>query len=105
MLISMADDIRVILIKLADRLHNMRTLDHPSPAHQKTVAQQTLDIYAPLANRLGIAWMRAEPEYLLFKARNSDVSAGLAHRRAQRTAVRALYVQQVTASIKANHAE
>src|SRR5437016_4203859 len=105
MLISMADDIRVILIKLADRLHNMRTLEHLSPAHQKTVAQETLDIYAPLANRLGIGWMRAELEDLCFKALKPDVYAGLAERVAKRIEEREQYIQQVIAIVKAKLAE
>src|SRR2546421_4848768 len=105
MLISMADDIRVILIKLADRLHNMRTLEHLNPAHQKTVAQETLDIYAPLANRLGIGWMRAELEDLCFKALKPDVYAGLAERVAKRIEEREQYIQQVIAIVKAKLAE
>src|SRR5436309_8610579 len=105
MLISMADDIRVILIKLADRLHNMRTLEHLGPAHQKTVAQETLDIYAPLANRLGIGWMRAELEDLCFKTLKPDVYAALAERVAKRIEEREQYIQQVIAIVKAKLAE
>ncbi len=67
MILAMVDDIRVVLIKLADRLHNMRTLEHLDPQKQKQIAQETLDIYAPIAHRLGMGKVRGELEDLAFR--------------------------------------
>src|SRR5437870_2094211 len=105
MLISMADDIRVILIKLADRLHNMRTLEPLDPVQQKKIAQETIEIYAPLANRLGIGWMRAELEDLGFKTLKPDVYAALAERVAKRVEEREEYIRDVVGIVKAKIAE
>src|SRR6187200_3554078 len=67
MLLAMVDDIRVILVKLADRLHNMRTLHHLPDDRRIKIAQETLDIYAPIANRLGMSKVKNELEELSFK--------------------------------------
>ncbi|TMG80811.1 MAG: bifunctional (p)ppGpp synthetase/guanosine-3',5'-bis(diphosphate) 3'-pyrophosphohydrolase, partial [Betaproteobacteria bacterium] len=70
MLLAMAQDVRVILIKLADRLHNMRTLDAMAPTHRERIARETLDIYAPIANRLGLNALYLELQELSFKHLN-----------------------------------
>ena len=77
MLVAMARDIRVLLVKLADRLDNMRTLEHMSTPAQERIARETIEIYAPLAGRLGIQWLKAELEDLSFKFLEPDAYAVL----------------------------
>ena len=72
LLLAIADDVRVLLIKLADRLHNMRTLSHVPPETRRRSAQETLDIYAPLAGRMGMHEMREELENLAFRELNPE---------------------------------
>src|SRR6202049_1602916 len=68
LLLAIADDVRVLLIKLADRLHNMRTLEFVPPTARRRIAEETLDIYAPLAGRMGMQEMREELEHLAFRS-------------------------------------
>jgi GTP pyrophosphokinase len=97
MLMAMARDIRVILVKLADRLHNMRTLEHLVPEKQQKVARETLDIYAPLANRLGISWMKGELEDLSLKYLKADAYDLLVKSVAKRRKERESYIDEVKA--------
>ncbi len=100
MLVAMARDIRVLLIKLADRLHNMRTLDYLPPDRAKKIAQETLDIYAPLAHRLGMAKVKAELEDLALRCLHSDVYADLQRRVAKRRLEREAEINQVIAILE-----
>jgi len=77
MLLAMTGDIRVIIVKLADRLHNMRTIGSLSPERQQSIAQETIEIYAPIAHRLGMGKMRAELEELAFETLHPEAAAEL----------------------------
>ncbi len=95
MLLAMARDIRVILVKLCDRLDNMRTLAHMPPEKQERIAAETMQIYAPLANRLGMAWVKVELEDLSFKYLHPGEYEQLATEIQKSRAERAEYITTV----------
>jgi guanosine-3',5'-bis(diphosphate) 3'-pyrophosphohydrolase len=95
MIIAMAHDIRVVLIKLADRLHNMRTLDHLPRDRQEEIARETLEIYAPIAHRLGIYWLKSELEDFSFRYLNPSAYAMLKAYVAKTRAEREEYIRTV----------
>lgn len=101
MVLSMAKDIRVLLVKLADRVHNMRTLGHMEPAKQKRIARETLDIYAPLAGRLGMFRLKAELEDLSFfylePEAYQQIQEGLMRKKGEREK----YIQEVCEILRA----
>ncbi len=80
LLLAISSDIRVLLVKLADRLHNMRTLEHMKPAKRKIIAEETMDIYAPLAGRMGMQWLREELEDHAFRWLNPEAYAAVVER-------------------------
>ena len=105
MFLAMAKDIRVILIKIADRLHNVRTLKFRLPEKQQKVAQETLDIYAPLAHRLGMSKLRYELEDLSFKYLNSEAYYDLADKISRKQSERHAFIQEIVEAISARLAE
>ncbi len=105
MLLAMIKDIRVILIKLADKLHNMRTLEFKPPQRRREIAQETLDIYAPLAGRLGISWLKDELEDLALKHINPNAYRTIKEYVAEKKVERAAYLQRVKDAIYAAAAE
>ncbi|HME59638.1 MAG TPA: bifunctional (p)ppGpp synthetase/guanosine-3',5'-bis(diphosphate) 3'-pyrophosphohydrolase [Candidatus Binatia bacterium] len=99
MLLAMGKDVRVILIKLADRVHNMRTLDHMPQEKRILTAQETLDIYAPLSHRLGIAWIKSELEDLALKYLHPEVYYQLKRNVAKKKSDREKYIDEVISII------
>ena len=101
MILAMSKDIRVILIKLADRYHNMQTLNFMSPEKQAEISRETLDIYAPLAHRLGIEWLKGESKTLTFKylkpVEYRIISENIARKKSERDA----YIAEVKDLLKA----
>ncbi len=100
MIIAMAQDIRVIMVKLADRLHNMRTLDALTPEKRTKIAQETIDIYAPIANRLGIGWIKTELEELAFYHLKPEAYKDLQEKLATEREEREKYIHEVKAIIE-----
>ena len=100
MCLAMAKDIRVILIKLADRLHNMRTLQYMKPEKQKEKARETMDIYAPLAQRLGISKVKIELDDLSLKYLQPDVYYSLVEQISDKKSAREKFIQQIVAEVR-----
>lgn len=100
MLLTMDDDVRVVLIKLADRLHNMRTLGYMPEHKQKRIAQETMDIFAPLANRLGIWQIKWELEDLSFRYMEPDAYRAIARSLDERRADREQYVAKIAETLR-----
>ncbi len=100
MFLAMAQDIRVIIVKLADRLHNMRTLGYIPYQKQQRISQETLDIYAPLANRLGISWLKSELEDLALRYLKPEIYYKLVERVVQKKKERQKYVDEVVEVIE-----
>jgi guanosine-3',5'-bis(diphosphate) 3'-pyrophosphohydrolase len=101
MLVAMSKDIRILLIKLADRLHNMRTLSYVAEDSARRVAQETIEIYVPLAHRLGIHWMMQELQDLAFRALRPEIAADLEKRMRTKRKARERYIEEVIGVLSA----
>ncbi|MBE5883721.1 MAG: bifunctional (p)ppGpp synthetase/guanosine-3',5'-bis(diphosphate) 3'-pyrophosphohydrolase [Lachnospiraceae bacterium] len=102
MFLAMAKDIRVIMIKLADRLHNMRTLKYKNPESQQRIAKETLEIYCPIAQRLGISKLKTELDDLSLKYLEPEIYYDLVDKIAVRKSVREKYIQDIVDEVSAH---
>ncbi|MCF8058632.1 MAG: bifunctional (p)ppGpp synthetase/guanosine-3',5'-bis(diphosphate) 3'-pyrophosphohydrolase [Bacteriovoracaceae bacterium] len=102
MVVAMAKDIRVVIVKLADRMHNMRTLQYVSDEKQKKIAQETLDIYVPLASRLGINSVKSELEDLCLRFMHPDIYYRLAEKVAMKKSERDAYINDTLEVVAEN---
>ena len=100
MMLAMVDDVRVILVKLADRLHNMRTLEHLSTRQRERIARETLDIYAPIANRLGMARIKNELEDLAFRHLDSQSYEALEQALEEKSRVTDEFIRGIQATLR-----
>ena len=100
MFIAMAQDVRVIIIKLADRVHNMRTMSFQSPEKQKSIARETLEIYSPLADRLGIIRLKWELEDLSLRYLEPEIYYDLVERISMKRQERLEYIDEVIRDLK-----
>ncbi len=95
MILAMSADIRILMVRLADRIHNMRTLQYHKPDRRLYIARETMDVYAPLANRLGINWMKMELEDMAFQYISPDAHKEIATRVAKSNESRNKYTEEV----------
>jgi GTP pyrophosphokinase len=100
MLLAMVTDVRVVLVKLADRLHNMRTLEYLEPAKQQRIARETLDIYAPIALRLGMGVVRGELEDLAFRYLEPEAFFALQKEISEKAPIHKKFLEEVQATIQ-----
>src|SRR5205823_3549379 len=100
MLLAMVNDIRVIIVKLADRLHNMRTLSALSPERRERIAKETLEIYAPIAHRLGMGKVRGELEDLSFRYLDPEEFAEISNAIESQRAVNEAFLERMRRTVE-----
>src|SRR6201993_897988 len=100
MLLAMVHDVRVVLVKLADRLHNMRTLEYLEPAKQQRIARETMDIYAPIAHRLGMGIIKGELEDLAFRFLEPDAYLSLQKEVTEKEPIHKRFLEDVQNTIR-----
>src|SRR6201998_362803 len=105
MLLAMVNDVRVVLVKLADRLHNMRTLEYLESSKQQRISRETLDIYAPIAHRLGMGIVRGELEDLSFRYLEPDSFLALQKEVSEKAPVHQKFLEEVQATIRSKLVE
>jgi GTP pyrophosphokinase len=105
MLLAMVNDVRVVMVKLADRLHNMRTLEYLEPAKQQRISRETLDIYAPIAHRLGMSVIRGELEDLSFRYLESEAFLALQKEVIENAPIHRRFLEEVQTTIRSKLVE